>query len=270
MLTAWKESYDQPRQHLKCRDIALPTKVHIVKAMVFPVDIYGCESWTISKAECWKTDAFELWCWTRFESPLDCKEIKPVNSKGNQSWVFTGRTDAEAEAPILGPPDAKSWLIRKDPDAGKDWGQEEKGAIEDEMVGWHHWCNGHEFEQVPGDSEGQGSLACCSPWGCKEWDIGSVRFSLSVMSNSLWPHGLQYTRFPCPSLSPGTCSNLCSLGQWCHPTISSSVTPFSSCHQSFSHQGLFQRVSSSSQVAKVLELQLQHQSFQRIFRVDFL
>ena len=104
------------------------------------------------------------------ESPLDFKEIKLVNPKGNQSWIFIGRTDAEAEAPTLWPPDVKSQLIRKDSDAGKDWEQEEKGATEDEMVGWHHWLNGHEFEQTPGDSEGQGSLACCSSWDHKVLD----------------------------------------------------------------------------------------------------
>jgi len=98
---------------------------------------------------------------------LDCKEIKPVNPKENQSWIFIGRTDVEAEAAILWPLDAKNWLIRKDPDAGKDWMQEEKGTIEDELIGWHHWLNGHEFEQAPGVGDGQGSLACCSPWGCK-------------------------------------------------------------------------------------------------------
>ena len=94
------------------------------------------------------------------ESPLDCKDIQPVHPKENQSWVFTGRTDAEAEAPILWPPDMKSWLIWKAPDARKDWRQEEKGTTEDEMVGWHHWLNGHEFEQAPGVGEGQGSLGC--------------------------------------------------------------------------------------------------------------
>ena len=103
--------------------------------------------------------------------PLDSKEIKLVNPKVNQSWIFTGRTDAVAEAPILWLPDVKSWLTRKDPDAGKDWRQEEKGMTEDEMVGWHHQLKGHEFEQTPGDSEGQGSLACCSPWGHKESDM---------------------------------------------------------------------------------------------------
>ena len=104
------------------------------------------------------------------ESPLDCNEIKPVNPEGNQSRIFTERTDAEAEAPIFWPPDAKSWLIRKDSDAGKDWRQEEKEMTEDEMVGWYHWLNGSEFEQAPGDGEGQGSQACCNPWGCKESD----------------------------------------------------------------------------------------------------
>ena len=101
------------------------------------------------------------------ESLLDCKEIKLVSPKRNQPWISIGRTDAEAEAPVLWPPDAKSWLIRKDPDAGKDWGQEEKGTTEDELVGWHHWVDGHEFEQPLGDSEGQGSLAYCSPWGAE-------------------------------------------------------------------------------------------------------
>ena len=104
------------------------------------------------------------------ESPLDCKEIKSVNPKGNQSWMFIGRTDAEAEAPVLWSPDAKSWLIGKYPDAGKDRGQKEKGTREDKMVGWHHRLNGHGFEQAPGDGDGQGSLTCCSPWGHKELD----------------------------------------------------------------------------------------------------
>ena len=114
----------------------------------------------------WRTDSLEK----AFESPLDCKEIPPVNPKGNQSWTFIGRTDAEAETPKLWPPDAKNWLIGKDPDAGKDWRREEKGTTEDEMVGWHHPLNGHEFEQASGVGGGQGSLACSSSWGCKELD----------------------------------------------------------------------------------------------------
>ena len=130
---------------LKSRDITLPTKVHLVKAMIFPVVMYGGESWTVKKAECRKIDAFELWCWRRLLSPLDCKEIQPVHPE-DQSWVFIGRTDAEAETPILWPSHAKSWLFGKDPDAGRDWGQEEKGMTEDEMARWHHWLDGNEFE----------------------------------------------------------------------------------------------------------------------------
>ena len=116
------------------------------------------------------------WCfWTvmleeTLEKPLDCKEIKPVHPKGNQSWIFIGRTDAEAEAPVLWPSDVKNWLTGKDPDAGEDWGQE-KGTTEDEMVGWHHWPNEHDFEQAPGVGDGQGRLAGCSPWDHKESDM---------------------------------------------------------------------------------------------------
>ena len=115
------------------------------------------------------------WFWTvmlekTLESPLDSKEMNPLNSKVNQPWILIGRTDAETEAPILWPPDSKSQLIGKDPDVGKDWRQEEK-ETDGWMVGWHHWLNGREFEQIPGDSEGQGSLACCSPWGRKELDM---------------------------------------------------------------------------------------------------
>ena len=147
MLIPWKESYDQPRQHNKNRDITLPTKVYLVKAMVFPVVMYRCEelynkeSWA-PKNGCFWTVVLEK----PLESPLDCKEIQTVHPKRNQSWVFIGRTDVEAETPILWLPDAKNWLIWKDPDAGKDWSGEEKGPTEDEMVGCHHRLNGHEFE----------------------------------------------------------------------------------------------------------------------------
>ena len=127
---------------LKSRDITLPTKVHLVKAIIFPVVMYGCESWTIKKAKYQRIDAFELWCWRSLLRVLDYKEIQSVHPKGNQSWIFIERTDAEAETPILCPPDAKNWLIWKDPDAGKDW-RWEKGIKEDEMVGWHHRFNGH-------------------------------------------------------------------------------------------------------------------------------
>ena len=123
--------------------------------------------WELDCEECW---APKNWCfWTvalkkTLESPLDCKEIQPLHPKGNQSWIFIGRTDVEAETPILWPPDLKNWLTGKDPDAGKDWRQEEKGTTEDEMVGWHHWFNGPGFEQIPGDGKGQGSLLGHNPW----------------------------------------------------------------------------------------------------------
>ena len=156
---------------LKSRGITLPTKVHLVKAMVFPVVMYGCESWIVKKSERWRIDAFELWCWRRL------LRVVWTARRSNQSilkeinfCVFFGRTDAETEAPIFWPPDAKSWLIRKDPDAGKDWRQKEKGTTEDEMVGEHHWLNGHELEQTLGDGRGQRCPACCSPWRHKEWD----------------------------------------------------------------------------------------------------
>ena len=144
--------------------------------------------WELGHKEGW---APKNWCFPTvvlektLENPLDCKEIKPVNPKGNQPWIFIGRTDAEAEAPILGPPDVKSQLIAKDPDAGKDWRQKEKGVTEDEIVGWYHWLKGHEFEQTPGDSEGQGNLACCSPWGCKESDT-TERLNWTLTATALW------------------------------------------------------------------------------------
>ena len=129
--------------------------------------------WELEHKESW---VLRNWCfWTvvlkTLESPLDCKEIKPVSPKEDQSWIFIGRTDIEVEAPILWPPDVKTWLIGKDPDVGKDLRQEEKGTAEDEMFGCHHWLNGPEFEQALGVGDGQGSLACCSPWGGKESDM---------------------------------------------------------------------------------------------------
>ena len=153
---------------LKSRDITLPTKVR--QSYVFS----SCHvwMWELDHKESWMP---KNWCfWTvvlrkTLESPLDCKEIQPVYPKGNQSWIFIGRTDAEAEGPVLWPPDAKNWLIGKDPDAGKDWRQEEKGTTEDEMVGWHHQLDGHEFEQAAGVGDGQRSLACCSHGVAKIW-----------------------------------------------------------------------------------------------------
>ena len=157
----------------KSRDVTLLTKVHLVKAMVFLVVMYACASWTIHTEGGWVPK--NLCFWTvmlekKLESPLDSK-IKSVNPKGNQPWIFIGRTNANAEVPILRPPDAKNWLIGKDPDAAKDWRQEEKGTTDNKMIGWHHRLNGPEFEQGPGDGEGQGSLVCCSSWGHKELDM---------------------------------------------------------------------------------------------------
>ena len=155
---------------LKSRDITLPTQVRLVKAMVFPVVIYGFESWTIKKAECWRTDAFELWCWRRLW------RVPWIARRSNQSILKEINPKYSLERLMLKlryfwPPDEKSWLLRKDPDAGKDWRQEEKGMTKDEMAEWHHRLNAHEFEQAHDDGEGQGSLACCSPWGHKEFDM---------------------------------------------------------------------------------------------------
>ena len=152
---------------LKSRDITFLTKLCLVKAMFFSSSHIWM--WNLEYKESW---VLKNWCFwpvvleKTLECPLDSKEIKPVNPKRKQSWIFIGRTDAEAETPIFWPPDAK-W---KDPDAGKDGRQEEKGMTEAEMVGWHHWLNGHDFEQVLGVGDRQGSVACCSPWGCKELD----------------------------------------------------------------------------------------------------
>ena len=129
---------------LKSRDITLPTKICLVKATVFPVVMYVCETWTIKKADHRRIDACEL-CWRRLLRAVGLQG-DPVYPKGNQSWIFIGRTDAKAETSVLWPPDVKNWLIWKDSDAGKDWGWEEKGMTEDEIVGWHHGLNGHEFE----------------------------------------------------------------------------------------------------------------------------
>ena len=155
----------------KSRDMTLPAKVRLVKAMVFPVVMYGCE---LDYKESWAPKNWYFWTVVlekTLESPWDCKEIQPVHPKGDQSWVFIGGTDAEAETPILWPPDVKSWLIGKDPDTGKDWGQEEKGTTEDETVGWHHRLNEYGFGWTPGVGDGQGGLACCGSWVRKELDM---------------------------------------------------------------------------------------------------
>ena len=171
-LASWKKSYDQRRQYIKKQRCYFANKGLSSQS-------YGFSSshvwmWELDYKGSWVP---KNWCfWTMvlektLESPLDCMEIQPVHPRGNQSWIFTGRPDAEAETPILWPPDAKSWLIGKDPDAGKDWGQEEKGTTEDEMVGWHHRLNGHGFGWTPGVGDSQGGLVCCSSWGHKESDM---------------------------------------------------------------------------------------------------
>ena len=170
MLAPWKKSCEKPRQHIKKQ------RHHFVDQSPYSQS-YGFSSshvkmWELDHKEDWVS---KNWCfWTVvlekiLESLLDSKEVKPVNPKGNQPWIFTGRTNAEA--PILWSSDAKSQLIGKDADAGKDWRQEEKGTTEDEMIGCNHQINGCEFEQTPGDTEEQGSLACCSLWGRKESDM---------------------------------------------------------------------------------------------------
>ena len=171
MLAPWKKSYDQPRQHIKKKRYYFANKGPSSQNYGFSSS--HVRMWDFDYKESW---APKNWCfWTvvlekTLESPLDCKEIQSVHLKGDQSWVFIGRTDAEAETPVLWPPDVKSWLIWKDPDAGKDWGQEGKGTTEDEMVGWHHQLNGHGFGWTPGVGDGQGGLACYSSWGRKELD----------------------------------------------------------------------------------------------------
>ena len=171
-LAPWKKSDDKLRQHIKKQRHYFSDKGPSSQSYDFSSGHVWM--WELDHKESW---APKNWCfWTvvlekTLESLLHNKEIKLVNPKGNQPWIFIGRTDAEPEAPILWLPDTKNWLIEKDPDAGKDWRQGEKWATEGEMVGWHHRLNGHEFEQTPGDGEGQGSLACCSPWGHKELDM---------------------------------------------------------------------------------------------------
>ena len=204
MLTPWKESYDQPRQHIKKQRHYFANKVPSNQG-------YGFSSghvwmWQLDYEESW---VLKNWCfWTvvlekTLESPLDCKDFQPVHPKGDQSWVLIGGTDVEAETPILWPPDADSWLIWKAPNAGKDWGQEEKGITEDEIVVSHHWHNGHGFRWTPGVGDGQGGLAC---WGLKfmgsqkvghDWVIEWNWTELYGSFNILWHwHSLGLERKP--------------------------------------------------------------------------
>ena len=171
MLAPWKKNYDQPRRHIKKQSHYFANKCQSSQGYGFSCSHVWM--WELDYKESW---ALKNWCFwivvleKTLESPLDCKEIQPVHPKGDQSWVFIGRTDVEAETPILWPPDAKSWLIGKDPDAGKDWGQEEKGTMEDEMVGWHYRLDGHGFGWTLGVGDGQGGLAYSNSWGHKESD----------------------------------------------------------------------------------------------------
>ena len=171
MFAPWKKSFGKPREHIKEQRHYFADKRPCSQS-------YGFSSshvwmWELDHKGSW---VLKNWCFwivvleKNLESPLDFSEINPVSPKGNQSWIVIGRTDAEAETLILWPPDVNNWLIRKDPDAGKDWRQEEKGTTEDEVVGWLHRLNGHESEQTPGDDDGQGGLACCGPWGYKQLD----------------------------------------------------------------------------------------------------
>ena len=162
---------DQPRQHIKKQRHYFASKGPSSQSYSFSSSHVWM--WQLVYKESW---APKNWCiWTTvlkkiLERHLDSKEIQPLLPKGNQSWIFIGRTDAETKTPVIWPPDAKNWLLGKDPDPGKDWRQEEKGTTEDEMAGWYHRLNGHGFEQAPGVDDGQGSLACCCPWGGKESD----------------------------------------------------------------------------------------------------
>ena len=180
MLAPWKKSYDQSRQHIKKQRHHFANKGPSSEG-------YGLSSshvwvWELNHTESW---ALKNWCfWTvvlekTLESRLDCKEIQPVHPKGEQSWVFIGRSDVVAETPILWPPDVKNWLIWKDPDAGKDWRQEEKRMTKGEIIGWHHWLSGHEFEWTAGVGDGLGGLACCSSWGRKELDMNWTELKLT-------------------------------------------------------------------------------------------
>ena len=180
ILAPWKKIYDKPRQHIKNQRHHFADKGRSSPSCGFSSSHVWM--WELNSKQGWVP---KNWCfWTvvlekTIESPLGCKEIQPVHPKGGQSWVFTGRTDAEAEAPILWPPDVKSWFIVKDPDAGKDWGQEEKGTTEDEMIGWNHRLNGHGFGWTPGVRDGQGALDVFWSWGRKESDTTERRTELN-------------------------------------------------------------------------------------------
>ena len=168
----WKKSYDHTRQHIQKQRHYFANKGPSSQGYGF--SSVHVSMWELDHEESWVPKNWHFWTLvlgTTLQSPLDCKEIQPVHPKGDQSWIFIGWTNAEADTPVVWPPDVKNWLIWKDPDAGKDWRREEKGMTEDEMAGWHHWLDGCELEWTPGVGDGQGSLACCNSWGCKESDM---------------------------------------------------------------------------------------------------
>ena len=192
----WKKSYDKPWQRFKKQ------RHHFAS---YGFSMYRCESWTIKKAEHQRTDAFELWCWRRLLTvPWTARRSNQSILEGNKHWIFIGRTDVEAEAPILWPPDGKGWLTGKDPDAGKDWGQEENRMTEDEVVGWHHQLNRHEFEQTARDSKKQGSLAWGSSWGRKELDTTEQQQSLIKPSKNVLDTGLNVPQIVIHLILPKT------------------------------------------------------------------
>ena len=181
--------------------------------------------WELDYKESWALKNW--WFWTvvlekTLESSLDCKEIQPVNPEGNQSWVFIGRTDVEIDTPILWPPDEKSWLVWKDPDAGKDWGQEEKGTTEDEMAGWHHWLNGQEFVLTPGVGEGQGGLVCWGSWGHRESEVTERLSWAELVPKKLRCVCAGRGRELLPRVPPWLCQGVCRYGSLLNsPTWSS-------------------------------------------------
>ena len=197
-------SYDKPRQHIKKQRHYFANRDLYSQSYGYSSShVYGCESWTIKRAEHQRTDAFKLWCWRRLlrvmwtvrrSNQSSLKEINP-------EYSLEG-LNAKTEAPILWPPDAKNWVIGKDPDAGKDWRQEEKGRTDDKMVGWHHQLNAHAFEQTPGDTEEQGSLVCCSPWGLKELDTTEQLNSKLLQTKQLYLHTILLRQEPIPLKFP--------------------------------------------------------------------
>ena len=229
MLDPWKKSYDQLRQHIKKQRYYFAVKSPSCQSYGFASS--HVRMWEFDYKESWEPKNWSFWTVVLekiLESSLDYKEIKPVNPKENKSWIFTGRTDAKAETPILWPPDAKNWLIWKDPDAGKDWRQEKKGTTENEMFAWHHRLNRHEFEQPLGVGEEQGSLVRCSPWGCKESDPTEG----PNLTDSAW--GLSLVPLPGALYPRVTPSSLCWITHFPWGLLWAPCVKFSNLHTPWS------------------------------------